>query len=241
MRSGFILKLVIQIPAYNEESTIGATIAELPRQIPGVDRVEVLVMDDGSADATSEAARKAGADRVVRRPRNRGLARTFRSALDESLAMGADVIVNTDADNQYNQKEIPSVIRPILEGRVDIVLTDRNVRALAHMPRQKRVGNVLATQITRLLSGVPVRDAQSGFRAFNKKAAAHMTDLTGYTYTQETIIIAAREKLRIQQIPCEFRPRTGTHSRLTKSIWKYAFKTTPGLIRAYLKHRKRPE
>lgn len=215
------MKLVITIPAYNEENSIGSVIKEIPKKIDGIAEIQILVINDGSTDHTIDIATQAGADRILTHKHNTGLAQTFRDGLDTALEMGADIIVNTDADFQYNGTEIPKLIAPILEGKADIVLGDRQIDKLDHMPRGNLWGNKLATQVTRWASGLPIKDAQTGFRAFSREAALRM-NLTGdYTYTQETIIQAANKNLIIEQIPVEFRRREGK-SRLISSIFRYA-------------------
>jgi len=215
------MKLVITIPSYNEEHSLASVIAEIPRNIPGIDHVQILVINDGSTDRTVDIATQAGADKILSHKHNMGLAKTFRDGLDAALEMGADIIVNTDADFQYNGTEIPNLIAPILEGKADIVLGDRQVDKLDHMPRGNLWGNKLATGVIRWTTGLPIKDAQTGFRAFSREAALRM-NLTGdYTYTQETIIQAANKHLNIEQIPVEFRRREGK-SRLISSIFRYA-------------------
>ncbi|HIH21690.1 MAG: glycosyltransferase family 2 protein [Candidatus Diapherotrites archaeon] len=229
-------KLVVMIPAFNEEKTIASVIREIPRKIAGISKVEVLVIDDGSTDNTARVARKAGADEIFSHRKNFGLAVAFRHGLEQALGMKADIIVNTDADFQYNQKEIPKIIKPILEGKADIVLTDRNVWSLRHMPLGKKLGNLLSTAITRFVSGFPTRDAQSGFRAFSKEAALQLNILSRYTYVQETIIQAFNKNLAMLQVPCEFRKREGK-SRLISSLWKYARNAGIIIIRNYVQYR----
>jgi len=215
------MKLVITIPSYNEEYSLASVIKEIPRIIPGIDQVQILVINDGSTDRTVEVAAQAGADKILTHKHNTGLAQTFRDGLNEALEMGADIIVNTDADFQYNGTEIPKLITPILEGNADIVLGDRQIDHLDHMPWGNLWGNKLATQVTRWTTGLPIQDAQTGFRAFSREAALRM-NLTGdYTYTQETIIQASNKNLKIEQIPVEFRRREG-ESRLISSIFHYA-------------------
>jgi len=226
------MKLLIMIPAYNEEKTIGKVIEEIPRKIEGIDSVEVLVIDDGSTDRTAEFAKKAGADYILIHKKNLGLARTFKDGLDFSLALKADIIVNIDADAQYNAREIPKLIKPILNGEADMVLGDRCIEKLDHMPKSKKIGNKIASWVTRKLSGLPIRDAQTGFRAFSREAALKLNILGEYTYTQETIIQAAKKGLKIVEIPVEFRRREGK-SRLISSIWKYAKNAGITMLRTY--------
>jgi len=229
-------KLVVIIPAYNEEGTIERVIKEIPRDIKSVDKVEVLVVDDGSRDKTLEEAKKAGADRVISHKKNLGLGVTFKDGLEEALKMGADIIVNIDADFQYNAKEIPKLVEPIINGRADIVLGDRQIDKLEHMPPSKKFGNKIATWVVRRLTGLPIRDAQTGFRAFSRDAALRM-NLTGdYTYVQETLIQAANKGLKIEQIPVEFRKREGK-SRLITNIFQYAKYAGLNIIKSYRDYR----
>jgi len=215
------MKLVITIPTYNEEHSLSEVITEIPRFIPGIDQVQILVIDDGSTDRSFEVAKSTGADKILSFKNNRGLAQTFRDGLNEALEMGADIIVNIDADFQYNGTEIPTLIAPILEEQADLVLGDRQINRLDHMPFGNLWGNKLATQVVRWATGLPIRDAQTGFRAFTREAALRM-NLTGdYTYTQETIIQAANKHLKIEQIPVQFRRREGK-SRLISNIFGYA-------------------
>jgi len=226
------MRLIIIIPAYNEEKTIGSVIEEIPKKIDDIDEVKILIIDDGSTDRTVDVATQAGADKILFHKHNMGLAKTFRDGLDAALEMGADIIVNTDADFQYNGLEIPKLIAPILEGKADLVLGDRQIGQLDHMPRGNFWGNKLATSVTRWATGLPIKDAQTGFRAFSREAALRM-NLTGdFTYTQETIIQAANKHLKIEQIPIEFRRREGK-SRLISSIFRYARSAGVTIFRSF--------
>jgi glycosyltransferase involved in cell wall biosynthesis len=226
------MKIIVIIPSFNEEQSLASVITEIPRIIPGIDQVQILVIDDGSTDHTVDIATKAGADKILSHKHNMGLAKTFRDGLDAALEMGADIIVNTDADFQYNGTEIPKLIAPILKGRADIVLGDRQIEKIDHMPLGNFWGNRLATCVTRWATGLPVKDAQTGFRAFSREAALRM-NLTGdYTYTQETIIQAANKNLIIEQIPVEFRRREGT-SRLISSLFRYARSAGTTIFRSF--------
>lgn len=225
------------IPAYNEENSLPAVIHEIPRDISGVDQVEVLVINDGSTDATVEVAKGAGADRVISHKKNMGLGVTFKDGLEEALRMGADVIVNTDADGQYNGAEIPRLIESILKEEADVVIGNRQIDELDHMPWQKKAGNKMATWVTRRVTGLPILDAQTGFRAFSREAALRMTLVSGsYTYVQETLIEAANKRLKVEQIPIEFRRRVGP-SRLISNIFKYAKLAGITIIRSYRDYR----
>lgn len=186
------------IPAYNEEPTISEVVREVPRQIPGVDRVLVLVIDDGSRDRTAEVAREAGADFILSHKGNRGLAVTFRDGLDAALSLGADVIVNTDADNHYDQTRIPDLTAPILAGEADIVIGSRPIGGLAKMSFVRRWGNQLANLIFRFLYGLPRdTDISSGFRAYSRDAAMRLSITSKYTYAHESLISALDQGLKI--------------------------------------------
>ena len=226
------MKLVVTIPAYNEENTIGKVIKEVPREIEGIEKVEVLVINDGSTDNTVRVAKEAGADRIVGFKENKGLAPAFRLGLETALEMGADIIVNTDADFQYDQKQIPDLIRPILDGEADIVLGSRFKGWIEHMPIQKRIGNKIATWVTRIASGYPVSDAQTGFRAFTRETALRLNIMSDYTYVQETILQAVNNGMVIKEIPVNFRKREGK-SRLISNIFSYAKRGAPIILRTY--------
>jgi glycosyltransferase involved in cell wall biosynthesis len=224
------MKLVVMIPAYNEEKSIASVIKEIPRDC--CDEVEVLVINDGSIDKTVQEAKKAGADKIVNFKKNKGLAPAFRAGLQKALEMGADIIVNTDGDGQYNGEEIRKLIEPILAGRADFVLGSRTNGHIEYMPIQKKIGNRIATFITRQVSGFPVSDAQSGFRAFTRDCALHLNVMADYTYVQETLIQASYYGLVIEEVPIEFRRRDG-HSRLISSIWRYAKRAGLTIVRGY--------
>jgi len=231
------MNLVVMIPAYNEENSLPAVIREIPRDIPSVDQVEILVVNDGSTDATVDVAKRAGADRIISHKKNMGLGITFKDGLEEALRMGADIIVNTDADGQYNGAEISRLIEPILKEEADVVIGNRQIDELDHMPWQKRAGNKMATWVTRRATGLPILDAQTGFRAFSREAALRMTLVSGsYTYVQETLIEAANKRLTVEQIPIEFRRREGP-SRLISNIFKYAKLAGITIIRSYRDYR----
>lgn len=227
------MKLIVMIPAYNEESTIAEVIKEVPRDIAGFSKVEILVIDDGSTDSTTEIAYRAGADYVVSQKINRGLAFSFKLGLDIALKLGADVIVNTDADLQYDQTEIPALVKPILEHRADIVLGNRQVRKLDHMVFGKKYGNIIGSYFIRWLTGIPINDSQTGFRAFSREAALKLNILSPYTYTQETIIQAVSKKLAVVEIPCTFRERKSGKSKLISSIGSYIIRVGLTIVRTY--------
>ncbi|MBC7108499.1 MAG: glycosyltransferase family 2 protein [Methanomassiliicoccales archaeon] len=230
------MKLIVMIPAHNEEGTIGNVIRDIPRKIDGIDEVQVIVMEDGSTDRTAEIARDAGADYVISRKERLGLAKAFEEGLNLAVEIGADIIVNIDADNQYNPNEIPKLIRPILDGEADIVLGNRQIDKLDHMPLSKKMGNKIATFVTSKLSGIHISDAQTGFRAFSRRAAMMLSISSEYTYTQETIIQSAYKKLKIVEVPVEFRKRDGK-SRLISSVWNYGKKAGATVLLTYLNYK----
>ncbi|MCD1296038.1 glycosyltransferase family 2 protein [Methanocella sp. CWC-04] len=225
------MKLVVMIPAYNEEQTIGAVIREIPRD--ACEKVEVVVIDDGSTDNTYGEALKAGADKIVKFKRNRGLAPAFRAGLETALSMGADIIVNTDADGQYDGMEIPKLIKPILDRNADVVLGSRTKGTIEDMPLDKKAGNYIATLITRELSGCYISDAQTGFRAFTRDMALKLNVLSEYTYVQETLMQIASQGAVIVEVPINFRKRVGGRSRLIGNIYGYAKRAGATILRTY--------
>lgn len=224
------LKLIVQIPAYNEEKSIQDVIKEIPRKIKGIDKVEILVIDDGSKDNTSQSAKDAGADYVIRNTKNQGLAFTFQRGLNEALKLGANIIVNTDADFQYDQKEIPELIQPILDGKADIVSGNRKVETLDHMIPAKKYGNILGSKVVKMSAGYDIIDASSGFRAYSKEAALRLFVMSKHTYTHETLIQAGRKNLKVIEVPVTFRKRDG-HSKLIKSVSSHIKKSMSTIVR----------
>jgi glycosyltransferase involved in cell wall biosynthesis len=225
------VKLIVQIPCLNEAESIPATLAEIPRQIAGVDEVEILIIDDGSTDGTSEAALEHGADHVLRVERTRGLAFTFTAGIDRALALGADIIVNTDGDNQYPGSEIPKLIRPILEKRADMVIGDRQVQNIGHFSFTKKKLQALGSWVVRRVSGTHVPDTTSGFRAFTRNAAQRLNVVSDYTYTLETIIQAGKKRMAIERIPIT--ARATRPSRLISSTWNYVKQSAATIVRIY--------
>jgi glycosyltransferase involved in cell wall biosynthesis len=224
------MKLVIQIPAYDEEATIARALAALPKAVPGFSSVETLVIDDGSADATSERAREAGAGRVVRLTTNRGLAEAFSVGLSEALAMGADVIVNFDADLQYDPGDIAALTAPVLEGRADFTIGDRGPGQLAHFSPSKRLLQRMGSWVVRQASGVQVTDAVSGFRAVSADAARKLNVFSKLTYTLETLIQAGYKGLRVVSVPVRAHPPVRP-SRLFTSTFKYVLLQGSNVLR----------
>ena len=227
------MKLIIQIPCYNEAETLGITLAELPRSLPGFDQVEWLVIDDGSQDATVEVARQNGVDHVVSFSKNQGLARAFMAGLDACLKLGADVIVNTDADNQYNADDIPLLVQPILDGKADVVIGARPISEIEHFPLIKKVLQKLGSLVVRLASRTDIPDAPSGFRAMSRDAAMRLNVFSDFSYTMETIIQAGQKNMAIMSVPIrvneDLRP-----SRLVKSIPNYLRKSAMTIVRIFV-------
>ncbi len=230
------VKLIIQIPCFNEEETLPGTIADLPRSLPGVDVIELLVVDDGSTDRTVEVARQCGVHHVVSHDVNRGLARAFMTGIEASLRAGADVIVNTDADNQYFGADIGKLVAPVLEGSADVVVGTRPLSSISTFSPIKKALQHVGTHAVRVLSGTEVRDATSGFRAFSREAALRLQVHGQYTYTLETIIQVGAEGLKLKAVPIRVNPQSRP-SRLVKSSFDYVRKSIPTIIRSYARYR----
>ncbi len=226
------MKLIIQIPCFNEEAQLPATLADLPRELDGFDRVEWLIIDDGSVDRTIEVARAGGVDHIVRLTNNKGLAAGFQAGLDACLKLGADVIVNTDADNQYNAGDIPKLLAPILAGHADMVVGDRQVETIEHFSPLKVSLQKLGSWVVRQASGTKVPDTTSGFRAYNREAALQMAVVSRYTYTLETIIQAGKLLVATDHVPIRTNPKT-RESRLFPSMWSYVRRNALAIFRIY--------
>ncbi len=230
------VKLIIQIPCFNEEETLAVTLRALPREVPGFDAVEWLVIDDGSRDNTVAVARENGVDHVVRVPTNRGLANGFRTGLRACVQLGADVIVNTDADNQYCADDIQHLVRPIVQGDADMVIGARPIADTAHFSRKKKLLQKLGSFVVRVASSTEVADAPSGFRAVSRDAAKRLNVFSDYTYTLETIIQAGHQRLRVVSVPIrtneDLRP-----SRLLKSISSYVRYSAVTIVRVFLAYK----
>ena len=230
------MKLVIQIPCYNEETTLPQTLRDLPQQIEGIDKIEVLIIDDGSADKTAEVAHTLGVHHVVRLGRNRGLANAFVTGLEASVAAGADVIVNTDADNQYCGEDIARLVQPIIEGRADIVVGDRGVTSLPEFSPLKRQLQKLGSRVVQAAAGVSTPDATSGFRALTREAALRTLILSQYSYTLESLIQAGARRMAVVYVPIRVNPQT-RKSRLMRNIPHYIVNSSATILRAYTMYR----
>ena len=226
------MKLIIQIPCFNEAEHLPATLADLPREVPGIDCVEWLVIDDGSTDATVRVARRHGVDHVVRLTNNKGLAAAFQAGLDACLKLGADVIVNTDADNQYHGGDVPKLVQPILRGETDMVIGDRVVDQVEHFSPLKKRLQRLGSAVVRRASGTGVPDTTSGFRAYNREAALQMQAVSKFTYTLETIIQAGKMLVAVDHVAIRTNPKT-RESRLFPSMWAYVRRNAVAIFRIY--------
>jgi glycosyltransferase involved in cell wall biosynthesis len=226
------MKLIIQIPCYDEEHTLPETLADLPRDIPGIDAVEWLVIDDGSTDRTIDVARAGGVDHVVRLTNNKGLAAAFQAGLDACLKLGADIIVNTDADNQYSGRDIPRLLEPILAGDADMVIGDRETDQIEHFSPVKKRLQRWGSAVVRRASGTGVPDTTSGFRAYNREAALQMQVVSKFTYTLESIIQAGKMLVAVDHVPIRTNPQT-RESRLFPSTWAYVRRNTVSIFRIY--------
>ena len=226
------MKLIVQIPCYNEEETLPITLREIPRVFRGVDVVEILVIDDGSTDRTVDVAKKAGVRHIVRLMNHKGLAESFTAGIDAALRLGADIIVNTDGDNQYRGEDIQKLIDPILSGEAEMVVGDRNVMQVEHFSFVKKRLQSLGSWIVRQLSGTQIPDVTSGFRAFSRSAALRMNIISRYTYTLETVIQAGKKNIALTHVPIrtneQLRP-----SRLFSNIYSYVKRSAATIIRIY--------
>lgn len=226
------MKLIVQIPCYNEKHTLPATVADIPRSIPGIDKVEILIIDDGSSDRTIEVAREIGVDHVIRNKRNLGLARTFRKGLDACLALGADIIVNTDGDNQYCGADIAKLVQPIVAGQVDVVVGDRQTGSIDHFSSSKKLLQRFGSWVVRSFSGVDVPDAVSGFRAISREAAYRLNIVSPFSYTIEMLIQVGRKGMAFTSVPIRTNEKT-RESRLFKSVFRFIERSGSTTLRMY--------
>jgi glycosyltransferase involved in cell wall biosynthesis len=231
-----MMKLIIQIPCYNEAQILPKTLSQLPRSVDGFDQVEILVIDDGSTDETSKVARGNGVDHIVRLSRHRGLAQAYAYGLDACLRLGADVIVNTDADNQYKAEDINRLVEPILKGESEMVIGDRGVRTIEHFEPHKRLLQRIGSRVVSITAGFEIPDATSGFRAITREVALETMVLSNYSYTLETLIQAGAKKTRVSFVPVETNPPERP-SRLFRNIRNYLVNSTVTLMRSFAMYR----
>ena len=230
------VKLVVQVPCLNEEETLPLVLESIPRQIPGIDEIVVLVIDDGSSDRTVEVARAHGVTEFVRHARNRGLGRSFHDGVQRALELGADIVVNTDGDNQYPQERITDLVQPILRGDAEIVIADRQVHLVEHFSHGKIALQKLGSRVVNRAAGTRLPDAASGFRAYSRESLMLLNTITRFSYCMETIIQAGNKKLRIASIPVMTNPKT-RESRLFKSTKEHVAKSAMAIVRAYIMYK----
>ena len=230
------MKLIVQIPCLNEEETLPATLADIPRQIDGIDTVEVLVIDDGSTDRTAAVAREHGADHVVQFAKNRGLGYAFKTGFDTCLKLGADIIVNTDGDNQYFGGDIAVLVQPIVAGQADLVIGNRQTGEIGHFSPIKRFLQAFGSRMISRLARIEVPDVASGFRAFSREAALHMTSFTGFDHTAEHVVEAGQDRRAVVNVPIRTNPKA-RESRLFSNIGEFVFKSGLISLRTYARYK----
>lgn len=230
------MKVVVQIPCLNEEATLPLVLRSIPRKISGVDEVSILVIDDGSTDGTLRVAREHGVKHFVHHTRNQGLGRSFHDGVQKALEMGADIVVNTDGDNQYPQERIGDLVRPILDGKADIVIADRQTHRIAHFSLAKKLLQRLGSAVVNKAAGTRLPDAASGFRAYSRESLIRLNTITRFSYCTETIIQAGNKGLHITSIPVDTNPKL-RESRLFKSTAEHVRKSAITIIRAYVMYK----
>ena len=230
------MRLVVQVPCLNEEETLPLVLQSIPKQIPGIDEIIVLIIDDGSTDRTVEVARQHGVTHFVSHARNRGLGRSFHDGVQRALELGADIVVNTDGDNQYPQERITDLVQPIIRGEADIVIADRQVHLVEHFSRFKVMLQKFGSMIVNRAAGTDLPDAASGFRAYSRESIMLLNTITRFSYCMETIIQAGVKKLKIASVPIITNPKT-RESRLFKSMRQHVLKSAGAIIRAYIMYK----
>lgn len=230
------MKLFVQVPCLNEEATLGEVLESIPREIEGFDSVNVVVIDDGSTDNTVQVAKDHGVSMIIRHRSTRGLAEAFRSGVDYALTHGADVLVNTDGDNQYPQSDIPRLVKPIADGEADIVIGDRRTHTIAHFSRGKKLLQKIGSRVVNAAAGTQIPDAASGFRAYSRTALFKLNLVTKFSYTMETIIQAGYKRLAIQSVRIQTNPKT-RESRLFNSTLEHVIKSAAAISRSFLMYK----
>ncbi|MDR1426889.1 MAG: glycosyltransferase family 2 protein [Bifidobacteriaceae bacterium] len=230
------MRLFVQIPCLNEEATLPLVLATIPREVEGIEEVEILVVDDGSTDRTLEVARNLGVRHFVRHTRNMGLARSFRDGVDDALAHGADIVVNTDGDNQYPQERIGDLVQPILRGEADMVVGDRQTATIAHFSPFKKAMQRVGSGVVNRAAGTRLPDAASGFRAYSRAALMRLNIVTKFSYCMETIIQAGNKRMRVASVAIVTNPKT-RESRLFRNVWHHMIKSGQAIVRSYLMYK----
>jgi len=230
------MKLVVQIPCLNEESTLPLVLESIPKKISGIDEIIILIIDDGSTDRTVEVAKAHGVKHFVRHARNQGLGRSFHDGVHEALSLGADIVVNTDGDNQYPQARIGDLVQPILRGEADIVIGDRQTHRIAHFSRGKKLLQKLGSAVVNIAAGTKLPDAVSGFRAYSRDSLIRLNTITRFSYCTETIIQAGNKGLHIESVQIDTNPKL-RESRLFGSTWEHVRKSAITIIRAYIMYK----
>jgi glycosyltransferase involved in cell wall biosynthesis len=231
-----VVRLVVQVPCLNEEETLPAVLSTIPTSIPGIDEILVLIIDDGSTDRTIEVAQEHGVTHFVRHARNRGLGRSFHDGVQRALELGADIVVNTDGDNQYPQERITDLVQPILAGRADIVIADRQVHLVEHFSGPKKALQRLGSTIVNKAAGTDLPDAASGFRAYSRESLMLLNTITRFSYCMETIIQAGNKRMAIESVPIRTNAKT-RESRLFKSTWQHVLKSAGAIVKAYIMYK----
>lgn len=230
------MKVVVQVPCYNEEKTLHMVLESIPKEIKGVDEVEILIVDDGSRDKTVEIAKKYGVKHFVTHTKNRGLARSFHDGVNRALELGADIVVNTDGDNQYPQERIGDLVQPILEGKADIVIGDRQTHTIAEFSPLKKLFQRIGSAVVNKAAKTDLPDAASGFRAYSKESLMQLNIVTQFSYCMETIIQAGNKRIPITSIKVKTNPKT-RESRLFKNMWQHMFKSGSAIVRSFIMYR----
>ena len=236
LTEGVSLRLVVQVPCLNEEETLPLVLDSIPRQIPGIDEILILIIDDGSSDRTVEVAQQRGVTHFVRHARNQGLGRSFHDGVQRALELGADIVVNTDGDNQYPQDRISDLVQPIIAGTADIVIADRQVHLVEHFSKSKIALQKFGSNIVNLAAGTDLPDAASGFRAYSRDSLMHLNTITRFSYCMETIIQAGNKKLKIASIPIVTNEKT-RESRLFNSTFQHIRMSAGAIMRAYIMYK----
>jgi glycosyltransferase involved in cell wall biosynthesis len=233
---GTAVKLIVQIPCLNEEQTLPSVLATIPREIPGIDEIEILVIDDGCTDRTVEVARAHGVTQFVHHCRNQGLGRSFHDGVVRALELGADILVNTDGDNQYPQERIADLVRPIVEGRADVVIADRQTRLIRHFSPSKKLLQRVGSAVVNRAAGTDLPDAASGFRAYSRESLMVLNTITRFSYCMETIIQAGNKRLKIASVPITTNPKS-RESRLFRSTPEHVAKSAAAIVRSYMMYK----